>query len=97
MKTNKMNKLKIKVADMLLDVMTICEENKIDYCDVTLFDIGYEGVFSFVFHQEIEFEDLPEELVMLSDNVSDMISDEYPSYFDEEKEKFMNEVIESII
>ncbi|MBA9072580.1 hypothetical protein GGR22_000706 [Flavobacterium gossypii] len=96
-KKMEMENLKIEVTEMLLDVITLCEENEIDYCKITLFDVGYEGAASFVFHQEIEFEDIPEELVILSDNISDMIAEEYPLYFDDEKEKFMKQVIDSIM
>lgn len=97
MGTKKLEKLKNEVAEMLLDVITLCEENEIDYCKVTLFDIGYLGVYSFVFHQEIDFEDITDELVILSDNILDMISEEYQLLFDDEKEKFMREVIDLIM
>lgn len=90
-----MENFKNEIRSMLEEIIAICEDNDIEFQYATLNDIALEGAGSFCFHNDIECDDLPNDLVTIADDIFDMFWKKIPDYDD--RVDVMDEIVNSII
>jgi hypothetical protein len=90
-----MKEFKKEIRSKIVEIISICEFHDINCQEVTLYDCAFEGAGSFTFHEEIQHEDLPEDLVSKADDILDMFCEKFP---DSEvgREEVMNEILVTI-
>ncbi|WP_281637031.1 hypothetical protein [Flavobacterium marginilacus] len=90
-----MENFKNEIKSMLEEIIFICEDNEIEYNDVILYDIAFEGAGSFSFHNDIECDDLPDDLVKMADDINVLFLENILKY--EDRQDIMDEIIDSMI
>ena len=90
-----MEEFKKEIRSTIVEIISICEFYDIDFQEVTLYDCAFEGAGSFAFHKEIQYEDLPEDLVTKADDILDMFCEKFPDY-EVGREEVMNEILSTI-
>lgn len=90
-----MENFKNEISSMLEEIIFICEDNEIEYHDATLYDIAFEGAGSFSFHNDIECDDLPDDLVEMADDIYALFVGKIPDY--EDRKDIMDEIVYSMI
>ena len=90
-----MKEFKKEIRSKIVEIISICEFHDIDCQEVTLYDCAFEGASSFTFHEEIQYEDLPEVLVSKADDILDMFCEKFPNS-EVGREEVMNEILSTI-
>ena len=90
-----MKKFKKEIRNKIVEIISICEFYDLECQEITLYDCAFEGAGSFTFHEEIQYEDLPENLGSKADDILDMFCEKFPDY-EVGREGVMNEILNTI-
>nr|WP_315142021.1 hypothetical protein [uncultured Flavobacterium sp.] len=90
-----MKKFKKEIRSKITEIISICEFHDIEYQEITLHTLAFEGAGSFTFFNEIQYEDLPENLGSKADDILDMFCEKFPDY-EVGREEVMNEILSTI-
>ena len=87
-----MKEFKKEIRNKIVEIISICEFYDLEYQEITLHTLAFDGAGSFTFFNEIQYEDLPEDLGSKADNILDMFCDKFPDY-EFGREEVMNEIL----
>jgi hypothetical protein len=91
-----MKKFKKEIRNKIVEIIAICEFHDIDFQEITLNDCAIEGAGSFTFHEKIQHEDLPEDLVSKADDILDLFCEKF-SDSEAGRREIMDEILSTII